>query len=82
MHDSEGDKGVLAHVRRNGKWTLCIHAHEKRTEDCGQYGRRHRRFERHAGRLQDGGIDRHDVGHREKRRQPGNDLAPYCCLLL
>jgi len=72
LADGEGDKSVLAHVGRNGKWTVSIQAHQRAAKDRGQHCRHKAGTDRNAGIREDGRIHHHDVRHGSEGRQPGN----------
>src|ERR1019366_2653774 len=71
----ERDKSVLAHIRTDGKRTVGIKAHQQRSENGRENGGCERSTRRHSGRFQDGRVDGHDVGHREKGSEAGDDFA-------
>src|SRR6266851_1500725 len=82
LNHSERDESVFAHVRTDGERAVGIEAHQQCSENGGEDGGRERSASRHAGSLQDGGIDGHDVSHREEGGESGDDFAANGCLVM
>ncbi len=73
--DGVSEVGVEAHAGGEGDGIARDDAHENGTESRGEAGGGGDSGKRHARGRKNGGVDEHDVGHREKGRYAGEDLG-------
>ena len=73
--DGVGEIGVEAHAGCERDGIARDNAHQDGAEGRGEAGGRGNSGQRHARSGEDGWIDQHDVGHREKRRYASQDLG-------
>ena len=75
--DGKHEEGVEAHAGSQRKRFLGPEGHHQRGDDGSQGRRRENGTRRHSGqRTEDARIDGQDVGHRQERRQAGDQLGP------
>ena len=73
-HDHVAEVRVQPHARRQRQRIARNHSHQNAAERRGDAGRRRHRRNRQSRFAQNRGIHHDDVSHRDKRRQPGEDL--------
>jgi hypothetical protein len=73
-HHGEGEKRIEPHAGRQRDRVIGVEAHHQRRDRRRNAGRDEHRAGVHAGLAQDRRVDEHDVDHREKRRQPGDEF--------
>ncbi len=73
--DGVGEIGIEAHARRQRDGIARHDAHQDGAERRRQAGGGGDGGQRQSGIGQDGRVHQHDVGHGQKRRDPGQDLG-------
>ena len=73
--DGVGEIGIQAHAGRQRDGVARHDAHQDGAERRRQARGRSHGGQRHSGIGQNGGVHQHDVGHGQKRRDPGQDLG-------
>ena len=75
QHHGEGEEGVEPHAGRQRDRVIGVKPHHQRRHRGGDAGRDEHRALVHAGLAEDRRVDEHDVDHRQKRGQAGDEFG-------
>ena len=70
----KGNEGILAHVRRGGKWAIGVESHKVAESSNGE-GCSESRVVRNSRSRQNGRVNHHDVRHRGESGKASNDFT-------
>jgi hypothetical protein len=76
-HHREGEERVQPHAGRQRDRVIGVERHHRAAHRCRDAGRDEHGTLVHAGIGQDGGIDEHDVNHREERGHAGDHFGAH-----